>query len=337
MQQKALKYIYFLPFIFLLSGCFKEDELIPAHKPGNVITGQVGLTDNYKYQVYFDLSTDSIVYAEIKTVWDLGFDCADSAIQIILNSAKFMKLAKTGKTNIIDFVDTTGIAWLYDPSSGNPDSNAVGKWVDISTDPDVYTNEVYVVDRGTDEEGNSLGARKIQFYKWDNEHYYLRYCNLDGSKLDSCIITKNHAKNFTGFSFNKNGYQIEIEPDKNSWDLFFTQYTTILYTDVGHVPTPYLVLGVLLNPNSTMAAILSDVDFNKVDFDYIKSLQLSSRRDAIGYEWKVYKFTDGIYVVNTQNTYIIKDTDGYLYKLRFISFYNDLGDKGYPKFEFVKL
>jgi hypothetical protein len=151
------------------------------------------------------------------------------------------------------------------------------------------------------------------------------------------VVIKNPAKNYTGFSFSKKGYQIEIEPDRNSWDIEFTQYTTILYTDIGHIPTPYLVLGVLLNPNNVMAAVIYDADFNKVDFELVKNLPLSSRQDVIGYQWKKYNFTSGIYEVNTKFTYIIKDTHGFLYKLRFISFYNNNGDKGYPRFEFVRL
>jgi hypothetical protein len=337
MNSKAFIFFQLLTGIFILSSCFKDDTMVAPHKPGNVINGQVDLTDNYKYQVYFDLGTDSAIYSEVKTVWDLGFECADSSWQIILNSAKFMKLAKTGKTNLSDFFDTTGTNWLFDQSSGNRDSNAVGKWLDISANPDTYTNEVYVIDRGMDEEGKKLGAKKIQFYKWDNLHYYMRYSNLDGSSTDSCIINKDPSRNYAGFSFNKNGYQLVIEPERNSWDLLFSQYTTILYTDIGSIPTPYLVLGVLLNPNAVMAAVLYDADFNKVDFEYVKSLQLSNRNDVIGYEWKKYSFTSGIYEVRTQNTYIIRDTEGFLYKLRFISFYNNNGDKGYPRFEFVRL
>ena len=130
------------------TSCFKDDTMVTPHKPGNAIQGEVTLTDNYKNQVFFDLSTDSATYSEVKTVWDLGFECADSSWQIILNSSKFMKLVRTGKTNLSDFFDTTGIKWLFDPSSGNPDSNAVGNWLNISTEPDTYTNEVYVIDRG---------------------------------------------------------------------------------------------------------------------------------------------------------------------------------------------
>lgn len=337
MKIKNKIFLLLLSGMLLLSSCFKEDAMIPAHKSGNSISGHVDLTDNYKYQVYFDLSSDSTTLIQLKSIWDLGFSCTDSSWQVILNSSKFMKLTRTGKTTLSGNIDTSGSKWQYDPSSGNPDSNAVGNWVDIFANPILYSNEVYIIDRGMDEDGNKLGARKLQFYKWDNQHYYIRYANLDGSNLDSCIISKDPTKNYIGFTFNKYGYQIDIEPERNSWDLMFTQYTTILYTDIGSIPTPYLVLGVVLNPNAVMAGALYDVDFAKVDFDYVKNLKLSSRKDVIGYEWKKYSFLTAVYEVNTKYTYIITDTQGFYYKLRFVSFYNNNGDKGYPKFEFVRL
>ena len=45
----------------------------------------------------------------------------------------------------------------------------------------------------------------------------------------------------------------------------------------------------------------------------------------------------GNYTVNSNITYIVKDTDGNYYKLRFLDFYNNKGDKGYPKFEFSRI
>ncbi|KKK85378.1 hypothetical protein LCGC14_2773880, partial [marine sediment metagenome] len=36
-------------------------------------------------------------------------------------------------------------------------------------------------------------------------------------------------------------------------------------------------------------------------------------------------------------TYIIRDTEDFFYKMRFISYYNDLGEKGYPVIEHSRL
>ena len=50
--------------------------------------------------------------------------------------------------------------------------------------------------------------------------------------------------------------------------------------------------------------------------------------NVIGYDWKIYDFDTGFYTIDPSATYILSDTEGYFYKLRFIDFYNENGEKG---------
>jgi hypothetical protein len=62
--------------------------------------------------------------------------------------------------------------------------------------------------------------------------------------------------------------------------------------------------------------------------------------DAIGYNWKTFGGfgnATGDYQIFSNFNYIIKDSKSMLYKMRFISFYDDQGRKGSPKFEFRRL
>ncbi|MFC2114515.1 HmuY family protein, partial [Bacteroidota bacterium] len=289
------------------------------------------------FQAYFDLGTNSTVSQHSKMTWDLAFESSDTGYIIMLNNARFMKIVNTGTTDFYTGVfDTTGADWKFDNVSAFPDSSAIGNWADIIINPIQSYNLVYALDLGMDDEGNQLGFRKIQFVSYSDSFYFFRYAMLDGGQPDSFYIKKDQSKNFSYFSFKNGGQQLIIEPDKDKWDLLFTQYTTILYTDLGEA-VPYLVLGVLQNPDRVEAAVLKNSDFNSVVFDQVITLPYSRKQDVIGYEWKKYNFSSGIYEVTTTNTYIIKDTDGFLYKLRFISFYNAQGDKGYPNFEVQKL
>ena len=67
----------------------------------------------------------------------------------------------------------------------------------------------------------------------------------------------------------------------------------------------------------------------------------SRRGDFIGHEWKDVEVdvnsNTAVYVVNSDKIYIVKDTEGFYYKLRFISYYNELGEKGFPVFEHKRL
>ena len=81
-----------------------------------------------------------------------------------------------------------------------------------------------------------------------------------------------------------------------------------------------------------------DNPFDKITAASIPNYLFSADWNAIGYDWKSHAFgAAGNYTVNSNITYIVKDTDGNYYKLRFLDFYNNKGDKGYPKFEFSRI
>ena len=59
--------------------------------------------------------------------------------------------------------------------------------------------------------------------------------------------------------------------------------------------------------------------------------------DAIGYDWKFYNFTSGVYTIRPNLNYIVHGVSGFYFKLRFVGFYNKDGLKGYPVIEYQKL
>jgi hypothetical protein len=326
----------------LLTSCFKEDEKIKPHDPGDVKTVAIELTNNYRYQVYFDLGSGAAVSTNLKKEWDLGFDCTEKGWEIILNTSNFMLAAATGMTDFSIPTDTAGLTWRFDASSGNPDTVAIGKWVDFIS-PDsvkVYSNEVYVIDRGYDELGNLRGLKKIVFQEVSGSAYSFRYANLDGSDEQVFTLTKDPAVNYMCFSFDEGGKQLSLEPPKYDWDLLFTQYTTLLYTNEG-IPYPYLLTGVLSNPTGVKVAQDTLYDFSSIDLEAAESFIYATTPDEIGYDWKdiVGDVTSGSvsYVIIEGLNYVVLDQQGFYYKLRFISFYNTSGEKGYPTFEYQRL
>lgn len=330
--------------IILLNSCFKEDDRITPHDPGNAETDSVRLTQNnlYLYQSYYDLGAGRIISTNLKKEWDLGFDCAADGWRIILNSSNFMYAAATGQTDFSIQPDTAGLVWKFDASSGNPDSVAFGKWVDFSPQDSasVYSNEIYVIDRGYDEAGNLRGLRKIVFQELSDSSYTFRYANLDGSGDNTFTVIKKPEVNYICFSFNEGGKQLDLEPPKYDWDLLFTQYTTLLYTDEGD-PYPYLLTGVLSNTTGVMVAQDTLYDFSTINLDIAQTLFYSQTLDEIGYDWKdvVGDVSSGnvTYVIVEGLNYVVMDAEGYYYKLRFISYYDHSGEKGIPTFEYQRL
>ena len=322
----------------LVSSCFKEDEPITPHVPGNFITDTVALTDTYQYQVYYNLYDSSSAGSNIRDIWDLGFESSKDGWRVLMNTSCFMKSAYLSGQVFGTPSDTTGAKWLFNPSDGSADSLAIGKWFTVNGNDTIGTNRVLLIDRGVNAIGNPRGLRQLVIDSLSNGIYYFRIAAFNGTNQQSYSIAKKSDVNHVLFSVSSPS-SVVTEPARLKWDLLFTQYTTLLYTDVGEA-YPYLVTGVLLNPAFVEVAVDSLTAFENINFEIAQTMNFSKQADKIGYLWKKYNFNDGTYKVDSKTTYVIRDTKGFLYKLRFRDFYKLLNNrlkKGYPSFEYQKL
>ena len=249
-------------------------------------------------------------------------------------------IAETAFEKLQDVTDTIGLTWRYDKSNGNSDSLAINNWILINETDTTFSNKVWVINRGLNSSGIQLGLRKIQFTNYIDNRYYFVYSNMDNSDLVDTYVEKNDLFGYSQFLLSDAGELMQTEPENTNWDLNFTQYTTLLFTDEG-LSYPYLVTGVLQSPNC-LVALDSTLVFNEISLTDTSSFEFSTAQDKIGYDWKeiVGDVQTGnfYYETKTTNTYIIKDSESFYYKLRFINFYDpESGEKGYPTFEFQKL
>lgn len=324
-----------------MTSCFKEDEPIPPHPKGDLKVEVIPLTQYYVYQIYFNLSNGEQVSTNKKNDFDLSFSCADTSFIIRLNTSTFMTAAITEYTNLEQVSDTAGLKWNFDKSDGNPDSTALRDWISIEEADTSYLNTVWVINRGINEAGFNLGLKKAIFKKLEKGNYYFTYANMDNSGMKEIVVEKDKSFNYVQFSFEDDGFIYKLEPETTNWDLLFTQYTTLLFTDEGE-KYPYLVTGTLINEHRTLVALDSTMVFNDIEIEDVLNLDFTSNLDAIGYEWKelIGDINGGDFYYNTRSNYnyIIKSQDGLFYKLHFLGFYNeDTGEKGYPSFEYQRL
>ncbi|MBS4055923.1 MAG: HmuY family protein [Bacteroidales bacterium] len=337
-------FIFCLLSTVLLTACFKEDERIPPYDRGDKLTMVIEMTQNYKYQIYCNLDQNQVVSTNLKRDMDLLFETSPASHYILLNSANFMTASATGKFSLDEVTSDAGLTHQFDPSSGNLDSLAIANWISINGTDTTYSHEVFVIDRGYDELGNLLGKKKITFDSLVANRLYFTFANLNGSDLTSGMIAKTPESNFAYYSFNNEGLQVFPEPSKTSYDLLFSQYTTLLFTNEG-IPYPYLVTGVLLNRFNTMVALDSITPFDSITLDMASEMAFSNQLDAIGYNWKdvIGDVETGnvFYEVKPSYGYIIRNHEDMYFKLRFVNFYSTEGDskgeKGYPTFEFQRL
>ena len=321
----ALKRLSFLFLVTaLLSSCLKEELPVPVHEQGELMLGQVELGTTYGLQIYYDLASNTVVSTNQKTDWDLSFECAAGGWHVLLNSSLAAAAADLGSVDFGSVNDTDGAVWNWDLHTGLLDSSAIGDYRNL--------NHVYLIDRGYNETGVPLGFKKIMLEFNEDETFYMRSANLDGSEDETITITKDPDINFKSYSFNTNSV-IDIEPNKNDWDLLFSQYTHVFQN-----PTlPYLVTGVLLNRFNTSCAQEESIQFEEITYESIGDYDFSFDLNTIGYDWKSYSFDLSQFTIVENMSFVIKTNNEAYFKLRFIDFYNDLGEKGAPKFELQDL
>lgn len=333
-------YILFIALSFLSISCIPDEDPVQAFDRGDAIIAQVAMGELYNTQIYYSLSANQAEKSNPMTAWDIAFADSDSdeRIEILLNYCQMAKAYKvTDKSydeiNLAYANALKDADWKYDNPKGDLDSLAIAGWYS-KADKKVIDN-VFILDRGMDEKAKQLGKYKLKITDYANKTYFLTYTNLKTNETKSVQVKKSGKYNYQQLSLT-DGSVLQLEPEKESWDLLFTKYTTLLYTDAGE-PQWYGVTSVLINPFYVEVAKFQDSAFASINKSIIDTLSFANNRDAIGHEWKTYKFDTGSYIVDTKSVFIVKSADGFYYKFHFIDFYNDAGIKGYPKYEFKML
>jgi hypothetical protein len=325
-------------FAMAAVSCFEADEPVPPYQlPENVDTLSIR-NSIYQYQVYVDLGGGSVVSENLNSAWALAFECADSGYHIRVNSSDFWGVVRTGSTRLDSvYAPNPDHVWLQDRSDGNPDSTAVGAWVSFPSGTPVYTNEVFLLGRYDGIKYNL--EKKVQFESVSDQAYRFLIAEPGANQADTIELLKDPDYNYRQFSPEGNQV-VQTEPNKDQWDLLFAQYFTMLYTD-DSVPAPYYVRGTLLNPNQVEATLDTTIHFLDITYSIATQKEYSSAQDIIGHDWKSVTVDEATnsaeYKVRPGYTYLVRDTNGQLYKLRFKSYFNKSGIKGYPSIEFAKL
>jgi len=307
--------------ILTILSCEKMELPVKAHTTGSSTTNQVAMGQDYRNQLFFDLETNQIVSTNLKTEWDLGFESSGTN-NVILNTSKGMAIHKSDST-FENITSTAGLDWSWDAHSGNLDSTAFGEWE--------TEQKLYIIDLGYDHLGGHQGYKKLLISSADVSGYSIQYGDITAMLPLSQVIFRDIDNVFSFFSFSTGS--VSIAPPNIDWDIEFTQYTHLFTGPL----TPYVVSGVLLNRFETLAGLITNIPYDDVTFDDAEAVQLTNTINTIGYAWKAFDFGTGLYAVNPDLIYILQTSEGFYYKLHFIDFYNSLGEKGHPTFEFQQL
>lgn len=222
------------------------------------------------------------------------------------------------------------------PVSSNPEENFVHL---VSLGSEIPTEDAELGAVNTT--GDPRGIYKIRIVM-DGDTYVMQYAPFESDTHQEIRIDKDDSFNLIAFSFTDEAI-VDVEPPKDDWDINFTSvhsyygvmggmYAGMAYSDYAMHNT-FNGVGVYTLETDGEGEDATDIAF--ADFTAADVSQAAFEYDdrtVIGSNWRSAR--EGVY---PNRFYVVKDTDGNLYKMRFTSMLSDSGERGYPQIEYVLL
>jgi hypothetical protein len=332
-MQRNNSYIFIGLSLLVLSSCFKKDDVLdPEKMPPNYKAISINAPYTiYTHNSYINLDSGYIVKTVEQTAWDLAFDCSPKGWHVLVNAVNSREIARTGSLDFSqDYSSFNTNNWLFDASSGNPDSMAFDQWVSVDQSPYQYTRQVYLV--GTGSNGVYVISYKLQFISLTDSSVVFLAGKPDANIADTIVIRKDPLYRNVFYSFSSPGLTLKLEPPANAWDIVMCSYQTMLYTTEG-LATPYIVRGVLNNTPGVETLVFMDPNYWNLGLNDIQGKTFSQAQDAIGWTWKDLKSRDNaLYRIVPDMYFVIKTKSGKFVKLLFLSYTNNNAENGYPLF-----
>lgn len=211
-------------------------------------------------------------------------------------------------------------------------------------------NNVYIINLGNDiptenngtlnTTGEARGYMKVRILS-DGNTYTIQYAALSNTTdFSEITVTKDSSYNLTGVSLT-NGLIIETEPISSNWDLdlggVFSYYGSLGNLDAGLTYSDYTLHNTLSGVGVYQIDVEDDTTptYTNFSFNDINEANLVfDNRAYIGSGWRSVDYLTGETTVTANRYYIIKDTDGNYYKLRFTAVESETGERGNPQFQY---
>ena len=362
---------------FISQSCINdnEDAVLVTKSDGAIADPTVGGAKQPN-QVWIDLSDIDPITKKPKetltkrTDWDLAF-YSGNGFKVILNSSIMMAAGKILNATNIDAVTEASVATLktqVQVADFNPAN--VAYIDDVKGDvPSGYTaieeikanesdNAVYLVNMGKEiysgtvptgsvaTGGDNRGWMKIQVVRTATG-YKVKYAELNSDTHKELSIDKNTSYNFNFVSL-KNNKEIFIQPEKNKWDICFTVFTNTIIGAGSYIYADFVTINnvggaaayEVIVP-STSSGIEAYTNFKTSDIDQSKFIHNDQR--VIGSNWRNPVGVNGLEVYGDR-FYVVKDAEGFYFKLRFTRLTKSTsdqngqaGERGFPQFDYKPL
>lgn len=349
---------------FISQSCINdnEDPIAIAPSDGARVDPNVGGATQPN-QVWFDLGTDTEIVTK-RTDWDLAF-YSGSSFKVVLNSSIMMAAGKIPNATNIDQVTEASLTTLKDQVQvANFNPSNVTFIDDVNGNfPTGYTaideikptdaeNAIYLVNMGKEifvgsvsngsvaTGGDNRGWLKVQIVR-SGDGYKVKYAALNSTTHSELTVTKNAAYNYNFVSLKNNNSQVTVQPEKKKWDICFTVFTNTIAGAGSYIYADFVTLNnvggagayEVLVP-APASGVEAYTNFKASNIDQSKFIYNDQR--IIGANWRNPVGTNGLEVYGDR-FYVIKDAEGYYFKLRFTRLTSTTGERGRPQFEYKPL
>lgn len=324
-----------------LSGCFRPEAPLPlrsvdpTQQQMEVALGSwsesLGAI-TFGQQVFVDLSTGKQTIRS-RQAWDLAFASGPGETAVFLNTANYTQAADLGEMAFgtdLNPVDPRTYAFRFDSASGGHHETVLGGWIDRASGQS--RDHLWLLDLGFDTLLSPRGYRQLVIDSLVEDTYYFRYAGVSGEESRAAQVRKQPGEPLVFFSLEA-GRVVEVAPPAANWDLVFTYYA-YRYPD----GIPYWLTGALTNRHRVKAREIPTADLAGLTLADTARLGWAVGLDEIGFDWKTYLFgPPARYETDTTRHYLVRDTEGIVYRLRFLDFYNEAGERGFPQMEYAPL
>jgi hypothetical protein len=309
-------------------------------------------------QIYIDLSSGKMT-SVVRNSWDLGF-YSGADFRVVLNSSVKMAVKQLKSTNIdeVQVADETmiigqgtGFPEQVDDSAGDITKTAIAAV--SSTDSD---NKVYLLYLGNKPAaaapvlgkegaagGETRGWKKIRVLRSGSD-YKVQYADLASTTHEEIVISKNSAYNFTFLSLIDKKV-VNVEPQKNQWDINFTTFVNVIPN--GAAMSPYFYPDYVtnnLNGNAKAYQVLTSAfTYDAFTLANVDNTKFTADQRSIGSNWRSTSAPgpDGNpmtqFVLKTDRFFVVKDPAGNVYKLKFTAGAKADLERGHPTFQYALL
>lgn len=356
---------------FISQSCINdnEDPVVVAPSDGARVDPNVGGATQPN-QVWFDFGTDTEILTK-RTDWDLAL-YSGNEFKVVLNSSIMMAAGKIPNATNIDLVTEASVAALqtqvqvanFNPANVAFIDDVKGDFPTGSTAIEEIRasesdNAVYLVNMGKEiytgtvptgsvaTGGDDRGWMKVQIVRAGNG-YKVKYANLNDASHKEITVAKDPTYNYSFVSLNhlkpepnKIAKQVFIQPEKKKWDICFTVFTNTIIGAGSYIYADFVTINnvggaavyEIIVP-STSSGVEAFTNFKTSDIDQSKFIHNDQR--IIGANWRNPVGANGLEVYGDR-FYIVKDAEGFYFKLRFTRLTNTAGERGRPQFEYKPL